>query len=89
MKARIDNAPDTPWISRLRFEIEILRSIDIDTFGSSAFEIQRHAALLSEGESPKSGLVVASFGVLGGVIGVLTALIRSAFRSRKRRLSSS
>jgi len=87
LKARIDSASLIPEVRNLQAENELLPGITIDTADASAFEIQKPATPPSGRDSPKTKLVLALSLVLGGMIGVLTALIRSAIRNRKARLS--
>ena len=89
LKARIDGASLIPEVRNLQAENELLHGITIDTSDASAFEIQKPATPPSGRDSPKTKLVLTFSVVLGGMIGVLTALIRSAIRSRKARLSAS
>ena len=88
LKARIDSASLIPEVRNLQAENELLHGITIDTADASAFEIQKPATPPSGRDSPKTKLVLALSLVLGGMIGVLTALIRSAIRNRKARLSA-
>jgi len=89
LKARIESASLIPEVRNLQAENELLRGIIIDTADASAFEIQKPATPPSGRDSPKTKLVLALALVLGGMIGVLTALIRSAIRNRKAWLSAS
>lgn len=88
LKARIASASLIPEVRNLQAENELLRGITIDTAGASAFEIQKPATPPSSRDSPKTKLVLALSVALGGMIGVLTALIRTAIRNRKARLST-
>lgn len=88
LKARIDSASLIPAVRDLQAENELLRGITIDTSNASAFELQKPATPPSGRDSPRTNLVLNLSVVLGGMIGVLTALIRSAIRNRKARLSA-
>ena len=83
LKARISSSALIPEVRNLQAENELLKGIVIDTNSASSFLLEKPATPPTGRDSPKTKLVLALALVLGGMLGVLTALIRTAIRNRK------
>lgn len=83
LKARISSSALIPEVRNLQAENELLKGIVIDTNSASSFMLEKPATPATGRDSPKTKLVLALALVLGGMLGVLTALIRTAIRNRK------
>jgi chain length determinant protein (polysaccharide antigen chain regulator) len=83
LKARISSSALIPEVRNLQAENELLKGIVIDTKTASSFLLEKPATPPTGRDSPKTKLVLALALVLGGMLGVLTALIRTAIRNRK------
>lgn len=83
LQARVRSTALIPEVRYLEAENELLRSIVIDTKTASSFFLEKPAIAPTRRDSPNTKLVVALALVLGGVLGVLTALIRTAVRNRR------
>jgi len=83
LKARISSSAVIPEVRNLQAENELLKGIVIDTNSASSFLLEKPATPPTGRDSPKTKLVLALALVLGGMLGVLTALIRAAIRNRK------
>ena len=83
LKARISSSALIPQVRNLQAENELLMGIVIDTKTASSFLLEKPATPPTGRDSPKTKLVLALALVLGGMLGVLTALIRTAIRNRK------
>jgi len=83
LKARISSSALIPEVRNLQAENELLKGIVIDTNSASSFLLEKPATPPTGRDSPKTKLVLALALVLGGMLGVLTALIRTAIRNRE------
>lgn len=72
----------------LQAENELLKSIRIDTSGAFAYTVEKPATPPTGRDAPKTQLILALALVLGGMVGVLTALIRTAIRNRQARATA-
>ena len=83
LKVRISRPALIPEVRTLQAESELLRDLVIDTERASSFSLEKPATSPTGRDSPKTKLVLALALVLGGMLGILTALIRTALRNRK------
>ena len=83
LKARISSLALIPEVRSLQLENKQLKDIVIDTERASSFFLEKPATEPTGRDSPKTKLILALALVLGGMVGVLVALIRSARRDRK------
>ena len=88
LRNRIESANLIPVVRDLQAENELLRGIKVDTSGAMAYTLEKPSTPPTGRDAPKTQLILALSIVLGGMIGVLTALIRSAIRNRQARLSA-
>lgn len=85
LQARIQASSLIPEVRDLQAENELLKSIRIDTSGAFAYTLEKPATPPTGRDAPKTQLILALALVLGGMVGVLTALIRTAIRNRQAR----
>ena len=88
LRTRIESANLIPVVRDLQAENELLRGIKVDTSGAMAYTLEKPSTPPTGRDAPKTQLILALSIVLGGMVGVLAALIRSAIRNRQARLAS-
>ena len=88
LRARIESANLIPVVRDLQAENELLRGIQIDTLGVMAYTLDKPATPPTGPDAPKTQLILTLSIVLGGLLGVMVALIRSAIQNRQARLAS-
>ena len=89
IKVLTNRESDDPFIPGLRDnqeKIAYLKSIQIDPELVNVVRLDQEAEVPVKPIKPKKMLIVAVAIVLGGMLGVFVALIRSAIRNRKQRL---
>ena len=88
LKARISDPALSTRVRHLRDENELLRSIAIDTSTASSFSIEKPATQPKGRESPKTKRVLVLALFVGGMFGVLIALLVTAIRNQKFKKSA-
>ena len=88
LRARIESGILNSVVGDLQAEIELLHDIQIDTSEAMTYTLQKPATPPTKRFAPKTLWILALSIVLGGMVGVLAALIRSAIRNRQDRLPS-
>jgi chain length determinant protein (polysaccharide antigen chain regulator) len=87
LQSKMGAAGLIPEVRDLQAENELLSGILIDTSTAMAYTLEKPATPPTGRDAPKTQLILALSIVLGGMIGVLAALIRSAIRNRQARLA--
>jgi chain length determinant protein (polysaccharide antigen chain regulator) len=85
LQARIQASSMIPEVRDLQAENELLNGIQIETSDAFAYTLEKPATPPTGRDAPKTQLILALAVVLGGMVGVLTALIRTAIRNRQAR----
>ena len=88
LENRVEASNLIPQVRDLEADNELLQGIQIDTTNAIAYTLEKPATPPTSRDAPKTRLVLALALVLGGMIGILTALIRTAVRSRQVREGS-
>jgi len=90
LRAQLDilekRTSDEPFIAgfrELNTQLELLKAFSLDDSNVSVVEIDETAEVPTTPIKPKKSLIVAVGIVLGGMLGVFAALIRSMIRKRK------
>ncbi len=83
LEARAISTALIPEVRAIQIENELLRSIVIDTELASSFSLQKPPTPPIDVDSPQIKTILVLSLVLGGMLGVFTALIRMAIRNRK------
>lgn len=84
LKARVKDIDSTPGLSDDRLNIELLDNINLDISSISTMTLDLPAEPNYKPIKPKRTLVIALSFVLGGIIGIAAALVRSLINSRYR-----
>ena len=88
LENRVEASNLIPQVRDLEADNELLQGIQIDTTNAIAYTLEKPATPPTSRDAPKTHLVFALAVVLGGMIGVLIALIRTAVRNRQAREGS-
>lgn len=81
---------DDPFIGELRFlenQLDFLRKIDVNPDDVSVFTLDSRAEVPATPIKPKKALILALGMILGGMLGVLAALIRGMLKKRRVQVS--
>lgn len=88
LQARIQGSSLIPEVRDRQAENELLKGIRIDISDAFAYTLEKPATPPRDRDAPKTQLILALALVLGGMVGVLTALIRTAIRNRQARAAA-
>ncbi len=82
LKARVKDTDSTPGLSAEKLKLELLSSIKLNTESISPMTLDLAAEPDSKPVKPKRLLIIALSVLLGGMVGVIIILVKSAIRNR-------
>ena len=88
LQARIKASSLIPVVRDLHAENDLMKSIRIDTSNASAYTLEKPATPPTGRDAPKTQSILALALGMGGILGVLTARMRTAIRNRQARAST-
>ena len=87
LHARTSDDPFIPQLRELQEKVEFLKSIDVNPRDTAVFRLDSSALVPEKPIKPKKTLIMAIGLMLGGMLGVFIALVRSMLRGSEFRRS--